>query len=201
MKQAIDFDMKKWESKELAATRLMLQYLTNIMYDQIRGQGWTYGIWAGVSVTAGRMGVSFVKSSDLVPAYKEFRKIIANYTENEDIWDPVKLDSARGTLIYSWIATEETPANLASASVSSYLRGQDDPFYARRFVKMLSEVTVEDVKQVAKKYLHTFLYPKQIYSSTVCSPKDSKIVKEMLNEYKFDLTEIDDLENSILTEP
>merc|ERR1711936_1506821 len=99
MKQAIDFDMSNWESKELAAVRLMLQYLTNIMYDQIRGQGWTYGIWAGVSVTAGRMGVSFVKSSDLVPAYKEFRKIIANYSEDPDIWDPVKLDSTRGTLI------------------------------------------------------------------------------------------------------
>jgi Zn-dependent M16 (insulinase) family peptidase len=201
MKQAIDFDMSNWESKELAAVRLMLQYLTNIMYDQIRGQGWTYGIWAGVSVTAGRMGVSFVKSSDLVPAYKEFRKIIANYSEDPDIWDPVKLDSARGTLIYSWIATEETPANLASASVSSYLRGQDDPFYARRFVKMLSDVTVDDVQKAAKKYLHGFFYPKQTYSSVVCSPKDIKIVKEMLNEYKFDLTEIDDLENSILTEP
>ena len=201
MKQAIDFDMNRWESKELAATRLMLQYLTNIMYDQIRGQGWTYGIWAGVSVTAGRMGISFVKSSDLVPAYKEFRKILTDYTENEDIWDPVKLDSARGTLIYSWIATEETPANLASASVSSYLREQDDPFYARRFVKMLSAVTVEDVKEVAKKYLHTFNYPKQTYSSVVCSPKDIKIVKEMLNEYKFDLTEINNLEDSILTEP
>ena len=201
MKQAIDFDMNDWESKELAATRLMLQYLTNIMYDQIRGQGWTYGIWAGVSVTAGRLGVSFVKSSDLVPAYKEFRKIIKNYTENEDIWDPIKLDSARGTLIYSWIATEETPANLASASVSAYLREQDDPFYARRFVKMLSEVTVDDVKKVAQKYLHTFFYPKQTYSSTVCSPKDIKLVKEMLKEYKFDLHEIEDLENSLLTEP
>jgi Zn-dependent M16 (insulinase) family peptidase len=201
MKHAIDFDMRRWESKELAAVRLMLQYLTNVMYEQIRGQGWTYGIWAGVSVTAGRMSVSFVKSSDLVPAYKEFRKILTNYTENEDIWDPIKLDSARGTLIYSWIATEETPADLAGASVSSYLREQDDPFYARRFVKMLSEVTVEDVKKVAKKYLHTFFYPKQTYSSTVCGPKDIKVIKEMLNEYKFDLNEIEDLENSLLTEP
>merc|ERR1712241_16443 len=92
-------------------------------------------------------------------AYKEFRKIIANYSEDENIWDPVKLDSARGTLIYSWIATEETPSDLASASVSSYLREQDDPFYARRFVKMLSEVTVDDVKKVAQKYLHTFFLP------------------------------------------
>lgn len=203
LKQAIDFDMHTWESKELAATRLMLKYLTNVMYDQIRGQGWTYGIWAGVSVTGGRLGVSFVKASDLVPAYKEFRKILTNYSsqiENENIWDPIKLDSARGSLIYSYVATEETPANLASSSISTYLRGADDAFYSRRFVKMLSEVTADDVKRVAKKYLHTFFYPKLTYTSVVCSPKDIKVVKEMLNEYKIDLNEIDDLENSILTE-
>ena len=65
---------------------------------------------------------------------------------------------------------------------------------------MLSEVTLQEVKDAAQKYLHTFFYPKQTYTAIVCSPKDVNRVKDMLNEYKFDLEEIEDLDNSILTE-
>ena len=182
----------------------MLQYMTNIMYNRIRGQGWTYGVGISVSVNAGRLGVNFYRASDLVSAYKEFRKIIDDYAsdvDDEKKWDPVKLDSARGTLIYSWVATEETPASLASSSVSTVLRQSDDSFYARRFVQRLSKVTIDQVKKAAKKYLHTFFYPGSTYSAVVCSPKEVPNVKEMLKEFKFDLVEIDDLEKSILTEP
>lgn len=207
LKQAITYDVSDWESEEVAATKLMLQYLTDRMYNQIRGQGWTYGIGVYASVNSGTMTVSFYRASDLVPAYKEFRKIIANYSSVEEDgsstveWDPVLLDSARGSLIYGWVATEETVGSLASASVSAYLRQQDDPFFARRFVSRLSRVTVEDVERVAQKYLPRFFDTDQTYTSAVCSPKEVEDVKTLFEGFDFNLVQIDDLEDSILTEP
>ena len=187
MTQGIDFDINDWGSKDLAATRLMLKYLSKIMYEEIRGQGWTYGAWADVSVPKGRMDVNFFKTSDFVPAYKEFRKILLNYTDYDHIWDPIKLDDAKGTLIYDSITSEETPSTQSYASVTSFLLEQDGPFYNRKFVEMLLEVTIEDVRKVAQKYLPTFFYPNQTYTSTVCSPKDVKIVKATLEDFDFDL--------------
>ncbi len=58
------------------------------------------------------------------------------------------LDSARGSQIYSWAKREETTEDLSSVSVKSYLRGTKDPFYNRRFVRLLANTTLEDVMKV-----------------------------------------------------
>ena len=39
LKQTVPFDIVDYEDPELPATRVMLQYMTDRMYDQIRGQG------------------------------------------------------------------------------------------------------------------------------------------------------------------
>ena len=113
--QAIHYDNTDWESEEVAAARVMLQYLTDRMYDQIRGQGWTYGVGISVSVTEGRLKVYFSRSSSLGNAYAAFRNMISNYTRVDQPleWDPVLLDSARGSLIYNWVEVEETPESLS----------------------------------------------------------------------------------------
>jgi Zn-dependent M16 (insulinase) family peptidase len=80
LKQAIPFEISNWEDPEIAAVRVMLQYMTDRMYDKIRGKGWTYGVSMSASVTEGRLTVSFVRSSHIINAYTEFRAIIANYT-------------------------------------------------------------------------------------------------------------------------
>ena len=48
--------------------------------------------------------------------------MISNYSTDAVIWDPILLDSAKGSLIYNWVEIEETPEGLATASVLSYLR-------------------------------------------------------------------------------
>ena len=208
LKQAILYENRNWELDEVAAARLMLQYLTDRMYDQIRGQGWTYGVSVSVSITEGRMRVSFSRASQLANAYKEFRAIIANYTTSSDSnstnaeWDPVLLHSAKGSLIYNWVEIEETPEGLSSASVLAYLRQTDDSFYARRFVNRLAKVTVEDVKRVAQTYLPQFFQPEKTHTSVVCGPSEVKSMKELFMSFDppFELKEVTDLEKSILTD-
>lgn len=80
LKQSIAFDVHDWEDSEVAAVRVMLQYMTDRMYDKIRGKGWTYGVAMSASVTEGRLSVTFIRSSHIINAYTEFRTIIENYT-------------------------------------------------------------------------------------------------------------------------
>ena len=202
LKQAILYDTTNWEMQEVASVRLMLQYLADRMYEQIRGQGFTYSVGISVSVTEGRIKVYFSKSSQLINAYKEFRNIISNYSSNAIEWDPILLDSAKGSLIYNWVEIEETPEGLAAASVLSYLRQADDSFYARRFVKRLAQVSIQDVKMVADKYLPTFFNPNQTHTAIVCGPGEVQSIQELFAGLNppFQLKEITDMEHSILTE-
>merc|ERR1712168_30247 len=59
LNQGVDFPNTDWESSEVAAVRVMLQYLSDRMFDQIRGQGWTYGVSSRISVSTGRLYVTF----------------------------------------------------------------------------------------------------------------------------------------------
>merc|ERR1712226_1385425 len=52
--QGINYNNTNWEVDEAATVRVMLQYLTDRMYDQIRGKGWTYHISMSASITEGR---------------------------------------------------------------------------------------------------------------------------------------------------
>ncbi len=81
LKQSIPYDLKDWEDQEVATMRVMLQYLSDRMYDEIRGEGLTYGISMSSSVTEGRTRVSFTRSSQLIEAYAKFREIIASYID------------------------------------------------------------------------------------------------------------------------
>ena len=92
----------------------MLQYLSDRMFDQIRGQasyssssilqpvriffyfefsyrflkfllqGWTYGVSSRISVSTGRVYVNFYRASDLANAYPFFREMVSNYTRTKD---------------------------------------------------------------------------------------------------------------------
>ena len=103
----------------MAVLRVALEYLSNLMYNQIRGPGLTYSISMSGSVTEGRLQVKFSRSSQLEQAYKVFRDIIAEYSSkgNVDKWENVLLDSAKGSVIYDWTEREETVENLASTSI------------------------------------------------------------------------------------
>jgi len=204
LNQGVDFPIKDWESEEVAAVRVMLQYLSDRMFDQIRGQGWTYGVSSRISVSTGRLYVNFYRASDLANAYPAFREMVQNYTRAKDPieWDRVLLDSAVGSLIYQYVNGEETLENMFHNAVSAYLRDTFDPFYSKRFVQLLSKVTVDDVKKVAQKYLPLFEDNSKTRTAIVCSPGQVSTIHTMMkSKFGMDLTKITDIEDSILTDP
>ena len=115
-------------------------------------------------------------------------------------WDNDLLQSAKGSQIYSWAEREETIEDLSSASVKSYLRQTDDPYYNRRFVKKLAKVSLADVQDLAQKYLPVFMDPDLTKTAVACGPSDVEGVKAMFEGFGHNLTVIQDLSNSILND-
>ena len=110
------------------------------------------------------------------------------------------LDSAKGSQIYTSAEREETIKGLASTSVKASLRHVTDPFYNRRFVKKLAKVTVADVQRLAMKYLPLFQEVELTRTAIVCGSSQVEGVTENFKQYGLDLTVIDDVDNSILTQ-
>ena len=209
LKQSIPYEITDWEAQEVATMRVMLQYLSDRMYDQIRGKGLTYGVSMSSSVTEGRTRVSFSRSSQLTEAYAKFRQIIRNYTNPDSTttsgsennpWNEDYIESAKGSQIYDWAEREETIEDLGSSSVKASLRQTSDPFYNRRFVKRLANVTLNDVKELALKYLPLFEDPNQTLTAITCGPQDIEHVVDNFKQYDISLEVIDMDENNILTE-
>ena len=201
LKQSIPYEITDWESQEVATMRVMLQYLSDRMYDQIRGKGLTYGISMSSSVTEGRTRVSFSRSSQLIEAYAKFREIIRNYTnENGTIWNEDFIESAKGSQIYDWAEREETVEDLGSSSVKASLRQTIDPYYNRRFVKRLAKVTLNDIKDLALKHLPLFEDPDLTLTAITCGPGLVDSIVEDFKKYNLKLHVIDDVDQSILTE-
>ena len=122
----------------------MLQYLSDRMYDEVRGQGLTYGVSLALSITEGRATLSLTRlehfgqkifhdtkifrSSQLVEAYTTVREILQRFLADDDEWTESLAASAKGSLIYSWTEKEETVEDLVGQTVKAYMRQTDTKY-------------------------------------------------------------------------
>ena len=128
LKQSASYNNTDWADPAVASERVMLQYISDRMYDEVRGPGLTYGVSLSLSVTEGRTTLSLTRSSRVVEAYNTVREILQRYVDNEDEWDASLADSAKGSLIYSWTEKEETVEDLVEQTVKAYLRQTDSAY-------------------------------------------------------------------------
>ena len=107
---------------------MMLQYLSDRMYDEVRGQGLTYGVSLSLSITEGRSTLSLTRSSRLVEAYKVVQEILERFVNDDYEWKDSLVSSAKGSLIYSWTEKEETVEDLVEQTVKAYMRQTDSKY-------------------------------------------------------------------------
>ena len=55
------YSNRDWEAQEVATLRVMLQYISDKMYNDIRGPGLTYSVSLSGSVTEGRLSLKFYR--------------------------------------------------------------------------------------------------------------------------------------------
>lgn len=199
LKQSILYNNTDWTHPEVASVRVMLQYLSDRMYDEVRGQGLTYGISMSASVTEGRLSLGLTRSSQVVEAYKEVREILQRYLDSESEWDPILMDSAKGSMIYSWTEKEETIENMVGQAIKAYFRNTDAK-YNRGFVSALAEVELEDLVDAANKFLPLFLDPSTTQTVIVCNPSAINTVINSFHQFGIELQTYSSLEESFLAE-
>jgi Zn-dependent M16 (insulinase) family peptidase len=199
LKQSMLYNNTDWTHKEVADIRVMLQYLSDRMYDEVRGPGLTYGVSMSASVTEGRLTLSLTRSSRLSEAYKTVQEILRRYIENEDEWDQTFTDSAKGSIIYSWAEKEETVEDLVGQTVKAYMRGTDSK-YNRQFVRALGRVNLSDIQAAAKRILPEFLYEKSTQTVIVCNPASIENIVEDFRELGIELKSYGSLEDTFLVD-
>ena len=177
----------------------MLQYLSDRMYDEVRGPGLTYGVSMSASVTEGRMTLSLTRSSRLSEAYKTVQEIIERYIKNEDEWDQTLTDSAKGSIIYSWAEKEETVEDLVGQTVKAYMRGTDSK-YNRQFVRALGRVKLVDIKAAARRLLPEFLSEKMTQTVIVCNPASIGSIVQDFSKLGIELKSYETLEDTFLVD-
>ena len=61
LSQSVPYSNRDWEAQEVATLRVMLQYISDKMYNDIRGPGLTYSVSLSGSVTEGRLSLKFYR--------------------------------------------------------------------------------------------------------------------------------------------
>jgi len=197
MTQMILFNNTDWTDPEISHIRVLLRYLSDRLYNEVRGKGLTYSISMYLSVSTGQITLKFSKSSQLADAYAAVVEILTRYINEKSSFEKSLAESAKGALIYSWSSKEETITGLIKEAVRAYIR-RIDSHYNRQFTRSLADVTSEDMAKSAKKILPLFLSPETTQSVVVCSKGTVNQVVEELNVWGMDFTVYDSLEDSFV---
>ena len=186
LSQSILYNNSDWTAKDVSDSRVLLKYLSDRLYHEVRGKGLTYSISMYMSVSTGRIVLSLSKSSQLADAYKAVREIFQNYIDGKTPWDEALVESAKGALIYSWAEKEETVTGLVSQAVRAYTR-ETDSKYNRYFTKSLAKVNTDDLRAAANKILPQFLLPDATQTVVVCNKGRINEVVDDLSKFGMDI--------------
>ena len=169
-------------SPDLAPLLLAIQYLTQLegpMWRQIRGAGLAYGYSVLVSTNKGQIYFTLYKATHPHKAFEEGKRIIMSHTGGEEPWDPLQVESAKSSLIFELIEKEKSVGEVVQESLLSFFKGVDRD-YTRKFLEMVNNVTIDDLKRVAPQYLAP-LFSAQSRTTVVCNPSK---VQEIAAEFK-----------------
>ena len=195
--QAILYNNTDWSAPEVAAERVLLRYLSDRLYHEVRGQGLVYSIAMYLSISTGRMGLKLSKSSQVVEAYNASRHLLDGYVTGTTDFDSALVESAKGALIYSWAEKEETVTGLVKEAARAYTRRADSK-YNRWFTRALGRVTADQLEVAARRLLPLFLSPESTLTAVVCNKGDIGEVVGELEQWGYGFTTYDNLEETFL---
>ena len=116
--------------------------------------GWTYGARSrfgtnkyGDLFTASTSVRNKVADSAVVVTMEQINKII-----NEKV-DSVALENNKQKYLGNFVLKMEKPATIANQAYNMYVNNLPEDYY-ETFLKKIEAVTVDDIQQMAKKYLH-----------------------------------------------
>ncbi|KAG5896524.1 hypothetical protein JTB14_020497 [Gonioctena quinquepunctata] len=191
--------ISSYTDPDFPALMLYLQYLIQAegpMWKQIRGKGYSYGYTMVTKVNEGLLYLMYTKATNVVGAYKETKDIISKQLEHKQ-WDTTLLESAKSSIIFEIIDEEKTIGSVVTLSFTSYFDGVDYK-YNRAILKLIDEVTIEDLNRVGEKYVAPLFDPKKVKTAVVTDPAKSEEIAAGFRKLDLDLTVYPSLEESFL---
>ncbi|XP_060600571.1 uncharacterized protein C05D11.1-like [Ruditapes philippinarum] len=180
--QAVDC-VKSPVDEDLAAIMVFIQYLTQLegpMWRQIRGLGLAYHYSMYVLPESGLLYFLLAKSTHIVRAYKEGQDIVMNYVNGKTELNDIELESAKSSLTFEVIEKETTVSDVSTQSLLSYFKGVPHT-YNKDLLKLISMVTLNDLKRVGDKYIAKLFNEKEARRAVCCNPSK---VTEVVTAFK-----------------
>eukprot|EP01080_Neovahlkampfia_damariscottae_P006879 gene6879-11041_t len=168
---------------DIAALMVVIEYLTGLegpFWKKIRGLGLSYSYSIYSSIEQGLTYFMLRKSTSLVKAYFEAKKIIEEYVDGREQFDQTMLDSAKSAVIFAIISREETLYDAANQQFYNYLKNLPRDGN-KKLLEKIAKVNMDDIKFALKKYLVDIFDEKK--SIAVVTTNTQK-VKEITEEFK-----------------
>ncbi|KAF5298438.1 hypothetical protein FQR65_LT01217 [Abscondita terminalis] len=193
--------IKAYDDPDMPAVMVYAQYLTQAegpLWKQIRGKGYAYGYSIGLKVNEGLLYLSFSSATNVVGAYKETSDIVLNQIQSET-WDPILFESAKCSLTYESIQSEDSVGSVVFHSLGMYFNRVDYE-YNRTLLRLINEVTMDDLNRAGTKYFAPLFDPKQVKTAIVCDPTKADEIASGFKRFDINLNVYSSLEDSFLTQ-
>ncbi|KAL5012223.1 hypothetical protein ScPMuIL_010774 [Solemya velum] len=183
--------------EDLPAILVFIQYLTQCegpMWQQIRGLGLSYHYSMYTSQDCGLLYFFLAKSTHIVNAYKEGKKIIMGYVSGETGFSEVELESARSSLIFEIIEQFKTVSDVTNESLLNHFRGLDHK-YRKELLQSVAKVTIADLQRVGTKHIAALFDQSKMRCAICCNPSKVQELVEGFKELSVDLKVIPSLDS------
>lgn len=193
--------VRDFSDKNFAPILVFLQYLTQPegpLWRQVRGLGLSYGYSIVPRPHEGLLCLSFYRATNCVSAYKEAKNIVNAQLTAGAKWDQNLFESAKSSLIFEIIEREKSVGDVVTQSLRSYFKRVDHD-YNRQLVRLISQVTIDDLNQVGPKYVAPLFNPETSKTSIVCHPSKIEEIAAGFKEMGHNLKSYQTLEESFLS--
>ncbi|CCE66262.1 hypothetical protein TPHA_0P01040 [Tetrapisispora phaffii CBS 4417] len=195
----VKFNMD-YSHPDYAAVSLASEYLQCVegpFWKGIRGAGLAYGANMMGQTESNIWEFSIMRGTDIIKCFEIAKKIVNDYANNELNFEPKLLEGALSSII-NRIATMES--SYFSSAISKYIdqflrkRGTD---FNIKYLENLSNVGVDDLRYVTKKYLTNLFDVKNGAVFISCHPSKLEEIQKYLkaNNYEIEVEELEDDED------
>ncbi|XP_044726839.1 uncharacterized protein C05D11.1-like [Chrysoperla carnea] len=191
--------IKDFNDPDLAPILVFLVYITQLegpMWRQLRGAGLTYHYRIQPVPNEALLYFVLSRATNVTEAFKVAKKIMEDHV-NLNEWDENLMASAKSSLVFEIIQREQNIGDVVAQSMLSYFKGVG-PEYNKNLIKLIHDVTVDDLKRVGKKYIEPLFNPEQSKTAIVCNPGMIEKVMIDLQECDLKLTSYNTIEDSFL---
>lgn len=189
-----------YQHPDYPAILVFIEYLCALegpLWRQIRGCGYSYHYRMSMSPDTSQLTFVLARSTHIFAAYKTAKEIVDGFVSGKTPFDESQVDSARSGIIYQLIAKEQTISSASLMSMISEFKEIDSNF-RRDLLKKISNVTIDDLKMVGKKYFVQLFDPSVFTATLCCHPTKIDEILKSFGELGINYEKLKTLEEAFL---